>query len=204
MPPGINLLIYSCFAAAIFFVRDLPPHLIISAVVVCSLFFIPFRKVRGGLVPIIVFLSFTFLSNLFYQSGRVVYTLGSISVTEEGLRIALIRVLRVFDLVYAAKILTAATPLEKMIDSLRRILQPFERIGLPVHEFFSTMALTLKSFPVLKQRLQEVYRDSVDGRGAVSFREKMRLAVSFLIPMFVESMREPEKFFVQDEKTEKK
>ena len=199
MPPGSKLLIYACFAALLFLVRDITIHLAVSACVLISLLFIPFRKVRGGFVPIMLFLGFTFASNLFHQAGRVVYTLGSVAITEEGLKMAAVRTLRVFDMVYAAKVLTAVTPLEEMIESLRKIFRPLERTGLPVHDFFSTMALTLKAFPVLRRRLQENYRTGVDMNGAARFDGRIRLALSFVVPLFVESMRNPERFFEGEE-----
>ncbi len=198
MPPGVKLLIYSCFAAGLFLIRDVGPQLVIATCVLIALLFVPFRRVRGGFLPIMLFLGFTFVSNLFHQSGRVMYVFGSMVATYEGLRLAAVRTLRVFDMIYAAKILTAVTPLEEMIDSLRRIFQPLERVGLPVHDFFSAMALTLRAFPVLKQRLQENYRANIEGKGAARFDERVKLAVSFLIPLFVESMRNPEKFFEHD------
>ena len=200
MSPGVNLLIYSCFAAALFLVNNITIHLAVSACVVVLLFFIPFRRVKGGIVPITLFLCFTFFSNAFYHSGRVLFTAGPFVMTDEGLDMAGIRTLRVFDMIFAAKVLTSVTPLEEMIGSLNRIFRPLERFRVPVHDFFSIMALTLKSFPLLKQRLQEVYRESIEGKGAIRFSEKMKLAVSFLVPVFVESMRNPEKFFEQEEK----
>ncbi len=168
----------------------------------------PFKKIKSGAVPIFFFLSFTFISNLFYQSGMVIAVVGPVTITQDGLRIASLRTLRVFDMVYAAKILMIITPLEAMIGSLKRVLRPLERVGLPVHEFFSIMALTLQCFPVLKQKLYERYSEnakqrsgtSTGGAGTKSFISNFRIAVtllaSFMIPLFVESMAEPEKFFM--------
>jgi len=170
----------------------------------------PFKKIKSGAVPIFFFLGFTFISNLFYQSGMVIAVVGSVTITEDGLRIASLRTLRVFDMVYAAKILTIITPLEAMIASLKRVFRPLQRVGLPVHEFFSIMALTLQCFPVLKEKLYERYNEktaqqpgtSTGGTGKKSFASNFRIAVallaSFMIPLFVESMAEPEKFFMTE------
>jgi len=167
----------------------------------------PFKKIKSGAVPIFFFLGFTFISNLFYQSGLVIAVVGPVTITEDGLRIASLRALRVFDMVYAAKILMLITPLEAMLGSLKRVLRPLQRIGLPVHEFFSITALTLQCFPVLKQKLYERYSEkakqgpetSTGGAGTKSFIANFRitaaLLASFMIPLFVESMAEPEKFF---------
>lgn len=206
MYSGIHLLLYTFFAVLLFIIGDIHWHLIMAAGVASALFCIPLKKIRGGLVPILMFLGFTFISNLFYQSGKVIAVLGPATMTDEGLRIAAIRTLRVFDLVYAAKILSHITPLETMIGSLRTVLQPMEKIGLPIRDFFSIMTLTLQCFPVLKQRLLERYagekqrsapEDSSQGiKGMISnYRQTAGLIASFVIPLFVESMAEPEKFF---------
>jgi energy-coupling factor transport system permease protein len=175
---------------------------------VSAVFFIPFKKIKGGFVPILFFLTFTFISNLFYQSGLVVAVIGPVTVTDEGLRIAAVRSFRVFDMVYAAKILTHLTPLEAMLSSLKRVLRPLERAGLPVHEFFATMALTLQCFPVLKQKLYDRYSEKAkqrsvpesDGpqmKGILSkARPALALFASFMVPLFIESMADPEKFFM--------
>ncbi len=208
MSSGILLILYSCFAAIVFLAGGIRLHAIIAACVVLALFSIPFKKIKGGAVPIFFFLGFTFISNLFYQSGMVVAVVGPVTITEDGLRIASIRALRVFDMVYAAKILTHITPLEAMVGSLKKVLHPLQRVGVPVHEFFSIMVLTLQCFPVLKRKLYDRYSEkakqlsgrSTGGKGIKSFISGFRIGVdllaSFMIPLFVESMADPEKFFM--------
>lgn len=201
MPAGVNLLLYSLFAVSLFLIKDLKVHLVLSAVVVCLLFLVPFRKIKGGLVPIMLFMVITFTSNTLYGSGKVVYTLSSLIITDEGLRLASVRTLRLFDMIFGAKVLTAVTPLEAMLDALKRAARPLERIGVPVHEFFTIMVLTLRCFPVLKQRLNDTYKENVEGKAAVTIMEKTKLVASFLVPLFVESMRNPERFFGDESKT---
>ena len=208
MSSGIHLLLYSCFAVIVFLVGSIQLHAVIAACVILALFFMPFKKIKSGAVPIFLFLSFTFIGNLFYQSGMVIAVVGPVTITEDGLRIASMRTLRVFDMVYAAKILTYITPLEAMIDSLKRVLLPLQKVGLPVHEFFSIMALTLQCFPVLKQKLYDRYSEKVKQRSGSltggtgtrnfisNFRTAVTLLASFMIPLFVESMTDPEKFFM--------
>ncbi|MEW6116292.1 MAG: energy-coupling factor transporter transmembrane component T [Nitrospirota bacterium] len=200
MPAGVNLLLYSLFAVSLFLIKDLKVHLVLSAVVVCLLFLVPFRKIKGGLVPIMLFMVITFTSNTLYGSGKVVYTLSSLIITDEGLRLASVRTLRLFDMIFGAKVLTAVTPLEAMLDALKRAARPLERIGVPVHEFFTIMVLTLRCFPVLKQRLNDTYKENVEGKAAVTIMEKTKLVASFLVPLFVESMRNPERFFGDESK----
>ncbi|HTR44590.1 MAG TPA: CbiQ family ECF transporter T component, partial [Thermodesulfovibrionales bacterium] len=111
--------------------------------------------------------------------------------------------LRVFSMIYGAKILTFVLPPEKMIGVLGRVCSPLERIGIPAGEFFSVMGLTLKSFPLLTSRVSRAYRENRDSGDREGFRNRIRHLVSFLLPVFVESIRSPEIFF-GDEKGEVK
>ncbi|GAB4415505.1 MAG: hypothetical protein OHK0032_11640 [Thermodesulfovibrionales bacterium] len=142
-----------------------------------------------------VFLLFTFAGNLFFHSGRIIYGNGLLSVTDEGLRFAGIRTLRVFSMIGGAKILTALLPPDKMIQAMDRILRPLERIGLPVRDFFSIMGLTLKSFPLLTDYLLRTYREDIKKNELRGFRNRIRHMASFLMPIFVKSIRSPENFF---------
>jgi len=161
---------------------------------------IPFASVKKGWLPISLFLLFTFLSNLFFSHGKILYSIGSIAVTEEGLRLAAIRTLRVFLMVAGAKILTATTALGVMVEVLRKTLSPFEKIGLPVGDFFSVMGLTLKCFPRLMDYLSESYRTHKNNMKSKGFWEKANIVTSFLLPTFIQSIQSPEMFF-RDEET---
>jgi energy-coupling factor transport system permease protein len=167
---------------------------------VCSAFIIlPLKRVRGGIVPITFFILFTFAGNLFFQPGRILYGNEFFSVTDEGLLTAGIRTLRILTMIFAAKILTGILSLDQMIHSLETILKPLERIGLPVKDFFCAMGLTLKAFPLLMKHLVKTYREQITNHDTHGFRGRIRHMVSFLLPVFVESIRSPEAFFVSSE-----
>lgn len=203
MSAGAILLAYCLFTVSLFLIGNLTAHLVISGLLACALPLLPRQRLRGGLLPIALFLLFTFLSNLFSSSGRVLFSLGSLLVTDEGLRLAGVRTLRVFDLIFAAKVLASLARLEELLAALGRFFRPLERLGAPVHEFFLVLTLTLQCFPALTRRLSDAYRERVRGRSAVAFSEKVRLTAAFLVPLFVESMRTPEKFFTPPEQPEK-
>ena len=64
-------------------------------------------------------------------------------------------------MIAGAKILIATSKTEEIIHGLWRLLSPFERLGLPVKDYFHTMGLTLKCFPILKNMLYENYREQI-------------------------------------------
>lgn len=156
---------------------------------------IPFAFLKRGWIPISLFLIFTFISNIFFSHGKVLYSFGTVVITEEGLAVATVRTLRVFFMIAGAKILTLSTPLETLVGALGNTLRPFEKIGLPVSDFFSVMGLTLKCFPRLKDYLAENYKNHKDREDFDGFWIKAGTIASFLLPMFMQSMRSPEMFF---------
>ena len=164
---------------------------------------IPFASLKSGWLPISFFLAFTFLSNIFFSHGKILYNLGAIVITEEGMHIAAIRTLRIFFMVAGAKILTATTPLDVMVEALRKTLSPLEKIGMPVGDFFSVMGLTLKCFPRLKDYMAENYRNHKNNTESKGFWGRVNIVSSFLLPMFIQSLQSPEIFFQEKQGEEK-
>jgi energy-coupling factor transporter transmembrane protein EcfT len=107
-------------------------------------------------------------------------------------------------MIAAAKILTATTGIEQLISAFRRILRPLEHFGIPVADFFSMVGLTMKSLPRLKSHLVETYRLKVKEDNIQGFWNRTRIISMFLIPLIVQSLQFPEKYFKDDRKIEEK
>ncbi len=137
------------------------------------------------------------------QHGKILFSAGPVVITDEGLDIAAIRTLRVLFMIFGAKVLIATSKTEEIIHGLWRLLSPFERTGLPVKDFFYMMGLTLKCFPVLKDMLYENYREHIISANIKGVWNRAKAVSMFLLPMFVESMQSPEKFFIEAETGEK-
>jgi len=198
--PYLIIFLYVLLVITLFFIQSIVFHSITALIVVCSgVIVLPLRRLKGGFIPITLFLLFTFAGNLFFQSGRILYGSDLLSVTDEGLLVAGIRTLRILSMIFAAKILTGILSMDDIIHSLETALKPFERIGLPVKDFFSVMGLTLKAFPLLMNHLMKTYREEIKSQENCGFRRRMRHLVSFLLPVFVESIRSPDTFFVSSE-----
>jgi energy-coupling factor transport system permease protein len=194
----ITIAVYFVLIACLFSVQNLSLHAFIAAgislLVVVAL---PLRKAKSGLLPITFFLFFTFAGNVFFHPGRIVYN-GFISVTDEGLLLAGVRTLRVFSMIFAAKLLTAVLSVEEMIRAIEGILRPLERIGVPVKDFFSIAGLTLQLFPTLMTYLLKEYREHMKNGETAGFRQRLRHMASFLMPVFVRSVHSPGIFFPSD------
>lgn len=192
----MGVLLYIIFSISLFIVKNIYYHAAIALIVTAVLLLLPFSKVKGGIIPIFLLLLFTFAGNLFFHPGRIIYETFFAAITDEGLYTAGLRTLRVFSMIFAAKILTYALPVDRMLITIGKAAAPLEKAGLPVRDFFDIMGLTLKALPVLTQRLSEAYRNDLEKNSIRGFRNRLRHLVSFMLPVFAESIRSPEKFVV--------
>ncbi len=203
MKPETKISLYIFFVIGLFAVKSLTVYLVILVVLSLLSAGVPFRKLKAGWIPIILFLLFTFVSNVVDRQGRIVSHIGPFVVTDEGIDIASLKTLKILFMIMGVKIMMASSRPEDIVGALGRIFGPFERTGLPVRDFFHTMGLTIRCFPALKNMAAETYRENIKEADVRGFSEKARVISSFLLPMFVKSIRTPEIFFEKTETNEK-
>lgn len=195
--PELKIIFYCLFVALLFIFDNLTGY--IFAFAMLSFFFLkmPLKTLKSGWLPISIFLLFTFMSNAVGRHGRIVFSAGVFMVADEGIHIAAVRTLRVFLMIGGAKVLMSVTTAEEMIDGLGSLFGPLERVGLPARDFFHTMGLTMKCFPVLKNMVSEAYRENIRTCNMPGFWGRARVVSSYLMPLFVKSLQSPESFFEQ-------
>jgi energy-coupling factor transport system permease protein len=201
LSPEIKIVLYIIFIFCLFLIKDVTVYLFITVAILIFLLRLPFKSLKSGWIPISLFLFFTFLSNILFQHGRILYSKGPLVITEEGLNIASLRTMRIFFMIAGAKILTATTQIELLIGAIGKILKPLERLGIPVVDFFSTMGLTMKSLPRIKDQIAETYKEKVKGEDVKGFWNRVKVISFFLMPLFIKSIQSPEIFFEDEKKS---
>lgn len=194
--PEIRIAGYVFFTVILFLFGSLTLYVFLFCFLCLAALAVPFRVLKSGFVPISLFLLFTFISNLLNQPGKIAYSVGCMTITEEGIRIAIVRTARIFLLIAGVKIFIASARTEDMVDAIGRVMSPLERVGIPVKDFFHTMGLTVSCFPLLKRTASEQFREHHQ-KDAVCFLDRARMLSSFLIPFFLRSLQSPEIFFQQ-------
>jgi len=202
LPPEIRIILYVGFIATLFLIQDLTIYLIILSISVILLAGMPRKSLKGGWVPITLLILFTFVSNILFQSGKILYQTGPFTITEEGINIASIRTMRLFLMIAGSKILTATTPVASLAGASERILKPLERLGVPVAEFFSIAGLAMKSIPRLKDHVASAYKQKVQEDCIQGFWGRLRIVSSFLLPLMSKALLSPEVFFKDDGRTD--
>jgi energy-coupling factor transport system permease protein len=204
LKPETKISLYVIFVFSLFILKSLTVYLVIFCLLCLLSLKVPFGRLKAGWVPITLFLLFTFVSNVVSRPGRIIWGSGFFAVTDIGIRIASVRTLRILLMIMGVKVMMASSRPEEIVQALGRIFRPFEKTGLRVQDFFHTMGLTIQCFPALKDMATDTYREKMKDAPGTGFWDRARVISSFLLPMFVKSIRTPEIFFERTEAGEKK
>lgn len=112
----------------------------------------------------------------------VLLVLGAFQWWQRGLPFASTTVMVIFSSLMAAMLLTLTTRLEEMMETVERMLKPFERFGLPVETITLAISLTIRLIPLQLATVMEV----LDARKA---RGTGFSIVAFGTPVLVRSIR---------------
>ena len=83
---------------------------------------VPFKFIVRGLKAIVFLLLISISFNLFLTNGRVIFQIGFLKVTHEGLRLAVFMGLRLMYLVIGSSVMTLTTTPNQLTDGLERSL----------------------------------------------------------------------------------
>lgn len=183
-----KILLYIFLVATVFLSNSFKVDLAILALVLILTFRIPASVLKRGMIPITLFLAFTFFSNIFFQTGKVICEFWGIVITDDALRRGGHLALRLFILVIGAKLLTATTTAEELVKAVSLLLGPIGRLR-PVREFIFTMSITLRFLPIIYDEAQMLYIQAIKNSPDATLSGKIKLSVSLLTPLFERSMK---------------
>ena len=146
-----------------------------------------------GLKPLMFIILFTFVLNLFFQTGGTeLVHVAFIRITDQGLRMASFMALRLILLVVSSQLLTLTTSPIALTDGLETLFRPLEVIHFPAHEIAMMMAIALRFIPTLMDEADKIMK-AQKARGANfetgSLVQRARAMVPLLVPLFVGAFR---------------
>ncbi len=152
-----------------------------------------------GMKPVVFIVVFTAILNLFYTDGTVLWSLGFLKITEEGIWKAFFMVLRILMLIASTLLLTYTTSPILLTSGLERLLHPLKKIHFPVHELAMMMNIALRFIPTLIQETDKII-SAQKARGADfdsgNLMQKAKALIPILIPLFISSFRRAEELAV--------
>lgn len=160
---------------------------------------IPFKLMLKSLKPIIPIIIFTSVLNIFFLDGVVLFKLGFLKVTYEGLRTSAFMIIRIIALIMGSSLLTYTTSPITLTDAIERLLSPLKKIKLPVHELAMMMTIALRFIPTLIEETDKIM-SAQKARGADmesgSLLQRAKALTPILIPLFVSAFRRAEELAV--------
>ena len=152
-----------------------------------------------GMKPVVFIVVFTAILNLFYTDGTVLWSLGFLKITEEGVWKAFFMVLRILMLIASTLLLTYTPSPILLTSGLERLLHPLKKIHFPVHELAMMMNIALRFIPTLIQETDKII-SAQKARGADfdsgNLMQKAKALIPILIPLFISSFRRAEELAV--------
>ena len=154
---------------------------------------IPMKSIVKGMKPLIMILVFTGLLNLLFTGGEnVIFQLGIITITVDGVIRAVFMVARILMLITGTFLLTYTTSPIALTDGLEALLKPLNKIKVPVHELSMMMCIALRFIPTLIEETDKIM-SAQKARGADfetgNLMQRVKALVPILVPLFISAFR---------------
>lgn len=157
---------------------------------------VPLKFMLKGIKSIMIIIIFTAFINLFMTKGEnVIWQWGFLSLTVEGILLALKMCIRLVLLIVGSSILTLTTTPIQLTDGIEYMLRPFKKIGVPAHEIAMMMTIALRFIPTLLDETDKIMK-AQQARGADfdtgNLMQKAKSLIPILVPLFISAFRRAE------------
>lgn len=154
---------------------------------------VPARLMLRSVRPIMFFLVFTSVFNLFFvQTGAALAHLGPVTVTDAGVWAAVLYTLRFLFLLLVGALLMATTTPIALTDAAESLMGPLARLGAPVHDVALVMSIALRFVPTLSREAENIVAAQtargadLENKGALAYA---RACVPLVVPLFASALR---------------
>lgn len=182
------------FVASLFLFHTFPGYGVATLFLVSMIFLsrVPVSFMFKGLRAIFVILLITVAFNIFLTPGRVLWQMGAVKITYEGLIQAGRMAVRLIYLVVGSSIMTLTTTPNQLTDGLEDLMRPLKVVRVPVHEIAMMMSIALRFIPVLLEETDKIMKAQI-ARGADfesgNLIKKAKSLVPLLVPLFISAFR---------------
>ena len=201
LDPRIKIIIIGLFIASLFFINSFIPYIFILGFIlsVIKISELPVKFIIKGLKPLFFIILITFSINMFMTKGEVLWELGFLTITKEGLSQAIFMALRLVFLITGTSLLTLTTSPISLTDGIESLLNPFKKIGLPAHELAMMMTIALRFIPTLLEETDKIMKAQM-ARGADfesgNIIRRAKNLVPLLVPLFINAFRRADELAV--------
>ncbi len=153
---------------------------------------VPFRFMVKGMKAILFLLIFTVIFNLFLTPGEALVSVWKLTITREGLVVAIKMAIRLSFLIIGSSVMTLTTTPNNLTDGMESLMRPLRRLHVPVHEIAMMMSIALRFIPILLEETDKIMKAQM-ARGADfdsgNLIQKAKSLVPLLVPLFISAFR---------------
>ena len=165
---------------------------LITLIGIIKMSHVPFSFMVKGLRSIIILLIIAGLFNLFLTPGKTLASFWIFTISDVGLKNAVLMTSRMVLLIIGTSVMTLTTTPNQLTDGLEKSLGFLKRIGVPVHEISMMMSIALRFIPILIEETDKIMKAQM-ARGADfesgGLIKKAKNMVPLLVPLFVSAFR---------------
>ncbi len=194
LDPRVKLAGTFVFLVSLFITKSLIGYIIATAALAAciGLSKVPVKFITRGLKPILFILLISVSFNLFLTPGELLFKLGFLRFTKEGLKTAGFMAIRLIYLVIGSSVMTLTTTPTQLTDGLEKSLGFMTKFRVPVHEIAMMMAIALRFIPILIEETDKIMKAQT-ARGADfesgNIIKRAKALVPILVPLFVSAFR---------------
>lgn len=153
---------------------------------------VPFKFMIKGMKAIIFLMLITVVFNLFLTPGEPLVTFWKLTITKEGVRVAVFLAVRLVFLIIGSSVMTLTTTPNNLTDGMEKLMGPLKVVRLPVHEVAMMMSIALRFIPILLEETDKIMKAQI-ARGADfesgNLIKKAKAMVPLLVPLFISAFR---------------
>ena len=194
MDPRTKLLATVVYVVSLFVFRNIPGFIVATAVLIALVLLskVPFKLMAKGLKIIWVLVAITAFFNVFFTPGDLLWQVGVLHITWQGVRNAVFFSIRLIYLILGTSIMTLTTTPNQLTDGLEKGLGWLNRIHVPVHEVAMMMSIALRFIPILLEEMDRIMK-AQQARGADfesgNLIQRAKGLVPLLVPLFIAAIR---------------
>ena len=153
---------------------------------------VPFKFMLKGLKAIFILMMITVVFNLFLTPGDVMVRIWTLTITRQGLKMALHMAVRLIYLVMGSSVMTLTTTPNSLTDGMEKGLGWMKKIHVPVHEIAMMMSIALRFIPILMEETDKIMK-AQKARGADfesgNIIQRAKSLIPILVPLFISAFR---------------
>ena len=154
---------------------------------------VPLSFFIKGLRSMFFLIAFTTLFQLFFISGGdVLFEMGFIKITSQGIEQAGIIFCRFVLIIFFSTLLTLTTMPLSLATAVESLLGPLKRFKVPVHEIGLMLSMSLRFVPTLMDdtiRIMNAQKARGVDFGEGNIIQKVKAMIPILIPLFATSLK---------------